>query len=86
VRAQRVGATPSNINLLFRGGVYGPRETGGAFCGVLDDNFDALADTSQLGSELVSGLFVRNVNHELCHGTQYGFLFGGVSLASRNRV
>ncbi|MCU1240374.1 MAG: integrase catalytic subunit [Candidatus Acidoferrum typicum] len=26
---QQVDATPSNINLLFKGGVYGPRETGG---------------------------------------------------------
>jgi len=34
--SQQVGATPSNINLLFRGGVYGPRETGKAFCGAND--------------------------------------------------
>ena len=30
---QQVDATPSDINLLFKGGVYGSRETGRAFCG-----------------------------------------------------
>ncbi len=28
--SQQVDATPSNVNLLCKGGVYGPRETGGA--------------------------------------------------------
>src|SRR5277367_5311979 len=34
--SQWVDATPSNIKLLFKGGVYDPRETGGAFCGAAD--------------------------------------------------
>src|SRR6266849_2219583 len=33
LRAQQVDASPSKINLLFRGGVYAPRETGGAVSG-----------------------------------------------------
>jgi hypothetical protein len=38
------------------------------------------------GGELLSDRFVRNVNHVLCNGTQYGLLFGGVALASRGQV
>jgi hypothetical protein len=36
VWSQQVDATPSNINLLSKGGVYDPRETGGAFCDAED--------------------------------------------------
>jgi hypothetical protein len=36
VPAQPIDATPSGINLLFKGGVYGPRETDGIFRGAED--------------------------------------------------
>src|SRR5580658_3698188 len=43
--SQWVGATPSNINPLFKGGVYDPRKTGGAFCGAAEP---AMEPQSQL--------------------------------------
>src|SRR5438552_7824606 len=44
----------------------------------------ALADTSQKGSEVAGGFFVRTVNHVLCHGTQYIPLCTGVWPALAN--
>src|SRR6266852_9676252 len=44
LRAQPVDATPSGINLLFKGGVYGPRETCGVFCGAKDRHMAPLED------------------------------------------
>jgi hypothetical protein len=40
--SQWVDATPSNIKLLLKGGVYGPRETGGAFSGAADRAMEPL--------------------------------------------
>src|SRR6266852_9495648 len=44
LRAQPVDATPSGINLLFKGGVYGTRETCGVFCGAKDRHMAPLED------------------------------------------
>jgi hypothetical protein len=44
---------------------------------VLNDNFGSPTHTTQQGSEVASGLLVRNVNHLLCRRTDCSLLSGG---------
>jgi hypothetical protein len=42
VWSQQVDATPSDVNLLCKGVVYDPRETGGAFCDAEERDLELL--------------------------------------------
>jgi len=64
---QLVDATPSNINLLTKGGIYDPREAGGAPCDAENRHMVPLEGGNSLheiGRSFGKGAFVNSVSVE----------------------